>query len=122
MKHFLLKIFNLKELWQEIQKREFLLPPDVKRNLDEEKIYFRIKQQFPQFIDLLKIKEYNLTREIFTDQNFLSGRRFELRTLIGKLEGASEVLSKEEQKKRVEVFKKIDEGIFEIQKQISGSS
>lgn len=119
MKKFFLKLFSIKELWEEIQKREFLLPPDIQKTFDEEKIYFRIKQQFPKFIEFLKIKEYNLTRDIFSDVNFLSGRRFELRSLISKLEGSTEILTKEEQKEKLKIFEKIDEGIKEIQKKIS---
>lgn len=121
MKKILLKLFSLKELWEEIQRREALFLPKLKETeVDEDRIYFHIKKQFPNFIDLLKTKEYNLTRDIFSDLNFTSGRRFELRSLISKLEQAgSEIQNQKEQKERAEIFKKIDEGIREIQEKLT---
>lgn len=120
MKRIFLKLFSVKELWEEIQRREFLLPPNLRKEFDEKKIYSQIRQQFPKFIELLKIREYNLTRDIFSDLNFLNGRRFELRSLIGKLEESSQItLTKEEQKQQKEIYSKVNEGIKQIREQLT---
>ena len=120
MKNFLLKLFSQKELWEEIQRKDFQLPPELKEISDE--LYLRIKRTFPKFIDLLKIREYNLSRQIFPDKdliNFLNGQRFELRRLIVKLEETQPLKPSGEIQKKVEVFKKIDEGLKVIQGKIT---
>lgn len=82
MKKLLLKLFKTNELILEIQKREWRFPPEESgKNWDN--LLKKINQQFPEFVKLLKLREYNLAQSLVIadeeERNKLSARMAEVK-------------------------------------------
>ncbi len=63
MKKLLLKLFKTNELILEIQKREWRFPPE-ESSKKWDNLLKKINQQFPEFVKLLKLREYNLAQSL----------------------------------------------------------
>jgi len=106
MKKLLLKLFKTNELILEIQKREWRFPPEESgKNWDN--LLKKINQQFPEFVKLLKLREYNLAQSLVIaeekERDKLSARMAEVKYWQIKLLNPTETLfSDEEFKKETE--------------------
>jgi len=105
MKRLLLKIFKTEELIKEIQRREWRFPPEEnKKNWDV--LLKKIKEQFPEFIELLKIREYNLAQNLVIadeeERNKLAARMAEVKYWQFKLTHPFTTSFSEEVKKEME--------------------
>lgn len=63
MKRLLLKIFKTEELIKEVQRREWRFPPEENKK-EWDILLKKISEQFPEFIKLLKLREYNLAQNL----------------------------------------------------------
>jgi hypothetical protein len=124
-KNFLLKLFSERELWQEILRRQAVIPPDETKKTKEESVFVGIKSHYPEFLDLLKIRKYNLSNQMFLsgsveEINFINGQRTENEYWIKKIEGSTiTIQEKEKQQEREDYFKKILEGLKKIKEKIT---
>jgi len=105
MKRLLLKIFKTEELIKEIQRREWRFPPEEnKKNWDV--LLKKIKEQFPEFIELLKIREYNLAQNLVIadeeERSKLAARMAEVKYWQFKLTHPFTTSFSEEVKKEME--------------------
>jgi hypothetical protein len=124
-KNFLLKLFSERELWQEILRRQAVIPPDETKKTKEESVFVGIKSHYPEFLDLLKIRKYNLSNQMFLsgsveEINFINGQRTENEYWIKRIEGSTiTIQEKEKQQEREDYFKKITEGLKKIKEKIT---
>jgi hypothetical protein len=124
-KNFLLKLFSERELWQEILRRQAVILPDETKKTKEESVFVGIKSHYPEFLDLLKIRKYNLSNQMFLsgsveEINFINGQRTENEYWIKRIEGSTiTIQEKEKQQEREDYFKKITEGLKKIKEKIT---
>lgn len=82
IKKVLLRIFSTWDLFLEIQKREWRFPPE-ESGKDWDNLLKRINQQFPEFVNLLKLREYNLAQSLLLseekDRERISARMAEVK-------------------------------------------
>jgi len=135
IKQILLKLFSDKELQEELMKRDSVsgkLANDVlglKEKIDENKIFLRIKRAVPEFVDLLKLRKYYLSNQLFLltnkdELNFTNGRRMEDELLIRRIEGAKETKEKENKPEtgigiENEQLKEIEKGLQNIKERLT---
>jgi hypothetical protein len=135
IKQILLKLFSDKELQEELMKRDSIsgkLANDVlglKEKIDENKIFLRIKRAVPEFVDLLKLRKYYLSNQLFLstnkdELNFTNGRRMEDELLIRRIEGAKEIKEKENKTEtgigiENEQLKEIEKGLQNIKEKLT---
>jgi hypothetical protein len=135
IKQILLKLFSDKELQEELMRRDSIsgkLANDVlglKEKIDENKIFLRIKRAVPEFVDLLKLRKYYLSNQLFLstnkdELNFTNGRRMEDELLIRRIEGAKETKEKESKPEtgigiENEQLKEIEKGLQNIKEKLT---
>jgi len=135
IKQILLKLFSDKELQEELMRRDSIsgkLANDVlglKEKIDENKIFLRIKRAVPEFVDLLKLRKYYLSNQLFLstnkdELNFTNGRRMEDELLIRRIEGAKETKEKESKPEtgigiENEQLKEIERGLQNIKEKLT---
>jgi len=135
IKQILLKLFSDKELQEELMRRDSIsgkLANDVlglKEKIDENKIFLKIKKTVPEFVDLLKLRKYYLSNQLFLsankdELNFINGRRMEDEVLIRRIEGAKEIMEKESRSEtgigiENEQLKEIEKGLQNIKEKLT---
>jgi hypothetical protein len=135
IKRILLKLFSDKELQEELMRRDSItgkLANDIlnlKEKIDEDKIFLRIKRAVPEFVDLLKLRKYYLSNQLFLstnkdELNFTNGRRMEDELLIRRIEGAKEIKEKENKTEtgigiENEQLKEIEKGLQNIKEKLT---
>jgi hypothetical protein len=135
IKKILLKLFSDKELWEELMKRDSIsgkLTNEVlglREKIDENDIFSRIKRAVPEFVDLLKLRKYYLSNQLFLspnkdELNFTNGRRIEDELLIRKIESSKEIKEKENKSERGigienEQLKEIEKGLKSIKEKLT---
>ena len=82
LKRLFLKLFSTKDLVLEIEKREWRFPPNS-NGKDWNNFLRKVNRQFPEIVDLLKLREYNLAQTLVIseekDRNMISARMAEVK-------------------------------------------